>query len=407
MEPALKIGLIREGKTPPDARVAIAPELARALHDRPDVDLIVAPSERRTFADKEYAELGLPLQTDMTDRDLLLGIKEVPVEELIPGKTYCFFSHTIKEQPYNQKLIRAVLEKKIRLIDYEVITNEKGKRLIAFGYFAGMVGAHNGVWAYGKRTGEFSLPRLKSCFDYAEAKTHYASTEWPSIRVVLTGTGRVGKGAAQVLDDMGFARLTPDSYLRNRHTGPVYTQLAPKDYARRKTDGGFDKAEFYSEPDKYEIPFEDFYERSDLFINGIYWDPKAPAFFDVTDLRKSNFNIQTIADVTCDIAPEASVPTTLYASTIAKPVFGYDLATGQATKPYGNEVIDVMSIDNLPSELPRDASKAFGDMFVEHVLPEFLKPNSELLLRATIAQGGQLGPNFQYLHDYAYGPDLS
>ncbi|MEM8585457.1 MAG: NAD(P)-dependent oxidoreductase [Bacteroidota bacterium] len=407
MATTLKIGLIREGKNPPDARVAIAPKLAADLHNRPEIDMLVAPSERRTFTDREYAELGLPMSSNLGDRDLLLGIKEVPTDHLIPEKTYCFFSHTIKEQPYNQKLIRAVLEKRIRLIDYEIITNKKGKRLIAFGFYAGMVGAHNGIWAYGKRTSSFKLPRLKECFDYKEAKGHYAQIEWPDMRVVLTGTGRVGKGAAQVLDDMGFARLTPENYLRSQHSGPVYTQLSPKDYARRKSDGHFDKAEFYAEPHKYEVPFEPFYERSDLFINGIYWDPKAPAFFDVTDLRKSNFNIQTIADVTCDIAPEASVPTTLYASTIAKPVFGYDLATGQATEPYGEEVIDVMSIDNLPSELPRDASEAFGDMFVEHVLPEFLKPESELLLRATIAQDGKLGPYFQHLHDYAFGPDLS
>lgn len=406
MHNLLKIGLIREGKTPPDARVALAPQLAAQLHSKPEIDIVVAPSERRTFEDKEYTEAGLPLSTDMSDRDLLLGIKEVLIEELIPEKTYCFFSHTIKKQPYNQKLIRAVLDKRIRLIDYEVITNEKGKRLIAFGKYAGMVGAHNGIWAYGKRTGDFTLPRLKDCYDYEAAKKEYAKVDWPDMRVVLTGTGRVGKGAALVLDDMGFARLTPDTYLRSRHGGPVYTQLAPKDYARRKSDGGFDKEEFYSQPSIYQIPFESFYEQSDVFINGIYWDPEAPAFFEATDLRKSNFKIQTIADVTCDIAPEASVPTTLYASTIAKPVFGYDLATGQSTEPYGEEVIDVMSIDNLPSELPRDASKAFGEMFAEYVLPEFFKADSELLLRATIAQDGKLGPHFEYLHDYAFGDDL-
>ncbi|MEM6396040.1 MAG: NAD(P)-dependent oxidoreductase [Bacteroidota bacterium] len=407
MHNLLKVGLLREGKTPPDSRVALDPSRAGKLNERPDIDIVVAPSERRTFKDTEYAEAGLKIDPDLSDRDLLLGIKEVLIEDLIPEKTYCFFSHTIKKQPYNQKLIRAVLEKRIRLIDYEVITNKKGKRLIAFGKYAGMVGAHNGIWAYGKRTGAFKLPRLKDCYDYEAAKKEYARVDWPDIRVILTGTGRVGKGAALVLDDMGFERLTPEEYLFTPHSGPVYTQIGPEDYANRKSDDQFNKEDFYSNPHKYEVLFEPFYERSDVFINGIYWDPRAPAFFEVTDLRKSNFNIQTIADVTCDIAPEASVPTTLYASTIAKPVFGYDLTTGQATEPYGDEVIDVMSIDNLPSELPRDASKAFGDMFVKHVLPEFFKADSELLLRATIAQNGQLGPHFEYLHDYAFGADLT
>ncbi|MEM7573899.1 MAG: NAD(P)-dependent oxidoreductase [Bacteroidota bacterium] len=404
MNNVLKIALIREGKVPPDARVALSPTQAAQLNQRADVDIVVAPSERRTYQDEEYQQAGLPLSNEVADRELLLGIKEVPIEELVPNKTYCFFSHTIKEQPYNRDLLRAILEKNIQLIDYEVLTDQKGRRVIAFGYFAGMVGAHNGLWAYGQRTGKLDLPRLKDCFDYAAAKEVYRKTDWPDVRVVLTGTGRVGKGAAQVLLDMGFTQLSPAQYREGKSSGPVFTQLACVDYAARKSDGGFNKAEYYKQPELYDVQFAPYWENSDVFINGIYWDPRSPVFFRREDLRKSNFKIKTIADVTCDIAPEASIPTTLYASTIAEPVFGFDLKSGEATDPYGPGVIDVMSIDNLPSELPRDASEAFGQMFIEQVLPAFFNEDQDdLLLRATVAKDGKLGPHFQYLQAYVDG----
>ena len=404
MNEVLKIALIREGKIPPDSRVALSPTQAAQLNQRPDIDIVVVPSERRTYRDEEYQQAGLQLSNEVADRDLLLGIKEVNIEDLVPNKTYCFFSHTIKEQSYNRDLLRAVLEKNIQLIDYEVLTDQKGRRVIAFGYYAGMVGAHNGLWAYGQRTGKLNLPRLKDCFDYAEAKEIYRNTDWPDVRVVLTGTGRVGKGAARVLLDMGFTQLAPKDYLVGEGSGPIFTQLACQDYAYRKSDGGFDKQEYYQHPDLYEVHFAPYWESSEVFINGIYWDPQSPAFFEREDLRKSDFKIKTIADVTCDIAPESSVPTTLYASTIAEPVFGFDIETGKATDPYGPDVIDVMSIDNLPSELPRDASEAFGDMFMEHVIPAFFNGDEDgLLLRATVAKDGKLGPYFQYLQAYVDG----
>ncbi|RME33002.1 MAG: alanine dehydrogenase, partial [Deltaproteobacteria bacterium] len=141
----MKIGLIREGKVPPDNRVPLTPDQCRFLMDRYEVDIVVEPSPIRAFRDEEYAALGIPLRTDLSDRDILLGVKEVPIEQLIPGKTYFFFSHTIKKQPYNRPLLQAILRKRIRLIDYEVLTDESGKRVIAFGYFAGMAGAHNTI----------------------------------------------------------------------------------------------------------------------------------------------------------------------------------------------------------------------------------------------------------------------
>jgi len=394
-----KIALIREGKTPPDRRVALSPEQAAALIEK-GIDLVVEPSEHRIFTDEEYAALGVPLQADLSDRDLLLGIKEVVIDELRANKSYCYFAHVIKEQPYNRKLLQAMLRLNIRHLDYEVMTDERSRRLIAFGYFAGVVGAHNGLWAYGRRTGSFSLPRMKDLFDYAAAKEVYAQTELPKLRVVLTGTGRVGQGAARVLDDIGIQKVSPQDFLQRDFDHPVYTQLVCQDYARRKDGGPFDKPEFYAHPERYESRFMPFAKRADLFINGIYWDNKAPAFFTKEEMQAPDFAIQTIADVTCDIAPVASVPSTLRASTIADPVFGYDAAANAEVAPYQTNHVDVMSIDNLPSELPRDASRAFGEMFLEHILPEFSKADSDILERATVCRGGKLGSHFGYLEDY-------
>ncbi|WP_020570761.1 NAD(P)-dependent oxidoreductase [Neolewinella persica] len=393
------IAVLREEKTPPDSRVPLTPPQVAELRSR-GIDIVVQPSDCRAFKDQEYTELGVPLVEDITDRDLLIGVKEVPVDKLIDGKTYCFFAHVAKEQPYNQKLMRAFLDKGITHIDYEYLTGDHGRRLIAFGYWAGMVGAHNAVWTYAQRTGAFELPRLQDLYDYAAAKEVYAKLDLPPLRIVLTGTGRVGQGAAQVLHDMGFDRLGPKDYLSGMGKS-VFTQLHVKNYARHAEGKPFDKDHFYAHGEEYESAFAPYMKSSDIFINGIFWDGKAPAFFTAEEMTAPDFNIEVIGDVTCDIAPAASVPSTLFASTIADPVFGYDPVSGKAVAAHAPGTIDVMSIDNLPSELPRDASTAFGAIFVEKILPEFAKPKSAILRRASVTVKGELGPHFGYLSNYA------
>lgn len=395
------IAVLREEKNPPDSRVALTPPQVAQMRAA-GIDIVVQPSNGRTFKDQEYADLSIPLVEDITGRQLLLGVKEVPVSKLIPNKQYCFFAHVAKEQPYNQKLMRAFLDQGITHYDYEYLTDDKGRRLIAFGYWAGMVGAHNAIWTYAQRTGAFPLPRLKDLYDYAAAKAIYAKLQLPPLRVVLTGTGRVGKGAAQVLSDLGFQRLSPADYLAgNNPDQAVFTQLHVTEYARHPDGNPIDKNYFYAHGEEYLSAFSPYAKSSDIFINGIFWDGKAPAFFTKAEMAQPDFRIQVIGDVTCDIAPAASVPSTLRASTIADPVFGYDPATGTEVSAYHPSAIDVMSIDNLPSELPRDASTAFGATFIEKILPEFAKEKSDILKRAAVTVNGALGPHFQYLKEYA------
>ncbi|MCB0662354.1 MAG: alanine dehydrogenase [Saprospiraceae bacterium] len=396
----MKIGIIREGKNPPDSRVPLTPEQCAFIRQQ-GIDLVVQPSPNRCYSDAEYIDAGVPLQDDMDDCDVLMGVKEVPVDLLLAGKTYFFFSHTIKEQAYNRKLLREILEKNIRLIDYEVLTDDKGVRVIAFGKFAGMVGAHNALWTYGKRTGAFSLPRMKDLHDYAAAREVYKAMQWPAIKIVLTGTGRVGKGSALVLDDMGIKKVSPEEFLTKEFSEAVYTQLKCNDYVARKDDKPFVHNDFYAHPKEFKSTFAPYFQQADIMINGIYWDNDAPAFFTVEEMQSKDFKIEVIADVTCDIAPVSSIPSTLKASTIADPVFGFDPTTGEETQPYQDEMVDMMTIDNLPNELSRDASEAFGKQFLSFVFEELRSPeSSKLLERATITRDGHLTERYAYLQGF-------
>ncbi|MBK7870367.1 MAG: alanine dehydrogenase [Saprospiraceae bacterium] len=396
----MKIGIIREGKVPPDARVPFAPSQCAFIMKIFPIEIVVEPSQVRCYKDGEYEAAGIQLTNAMGNCDLLMGIKEVPLDQLIPDKTYLFFSHTIKAQPNNRKLLQAILKKNIRLIDYEALTDEHGNRLIAFGRFAGMVGAHNALWTYGQRTGAFKLARLKDHFDYAEAQMNYKAVKFPPIKIVVTGSGRVASGAVEVLRDMGIQQVSPDDFLNNIYNEAVFTQLSSKHYVTKIDGKPFDYNDFYNHPQRYKSTFEPYFKVADIFINGIYWNPNSPAFFTKEDMRRHDFNIKVIGDVTCDLAPRSSVPATIRASTIADPVFGYNPFTETETAPHQPGVIDMMTIDNLPSELPRDASYAFGEKFIQDVLPELLTEDSPVIKRATVTENGKLTDYFKYLQNY-------
>ena len=397
----IKLGLIREGKVPPDSRVAIIPEQAKAIEKGGQYKVMVQPSNNRCYSDEEYLEAGLSLSDNMEECDFLLGIKEVPKEQLLPGKKYFFFSHTYKKQTYNQPLLQKIIDDQITLFDYELLTNENSQRVIAFGYFAGMVGAHNALYTYAQRSKLFEIKRLKNCFDYAEAVDTYKQITFPPIKIVLTGTGRVGSGAEQVLLDMGIQKVSKDDFQNKSFSHAVFTQLAPVDYVSRIDGSAFDLHHFFNNPTDYKNIFAPYTKVADVMINGIYWDNDAPSFFTIEEMQQTAWNIKVIADVTCDIAPVSSIPSTLFASTIADPIFGFDPHTGKQSTPHTDGVVDMMTVDNLPNELPRDASKAFGEMFTDHVLHTLADPNSKLLERSMIASNGKLGPHYKYLaEDY-------
>ncbi len=396
----MKIGIIKERKNPPDNRVPLSPSVCANIIAQ-GIEVVVEPSDSRCFKDEEYKMAGVPLNNDLSDCDVLMGVKEVPIDSLLSGKTYFFFSHTIKEQSYNRKLLQNILKKNIKMIDYEVLTDASGKRVIAFGKFAGMVGAHNGLWTYAQRTKSFELPRMKDLSGYEEAKKVYSKLELPPMKIVLTGSGRVSSGATQVLLDMKIKKIEPREFLKKEFPYPVFTQLDCKDYVKARNNTPFEKKEFYKFPKRFESIFLPYTKVADIFVNGIFYDKNAPAFFTKEDMKSPDFNIKVIADVTCDIAPESSVPSTLYASTIAEPVFGYNPKTEMEAPPHTDEVIDVMSIDNLPNELAKDASEKFGNTFLNLVLNELKKgADSRMIEDAMVTSNGQLTNKFKYLSDY-------
>ncbi len=404
----MKIGLIKEGKTPPDNRVALTPQQCAFVERLFPATIVVEPSPLRCFKDSEFEDEGVILSKNLENCDFLLGIKEVPINQLIPNKTYFFFSHTIKKQAQNRPLLQAILEKNITLIDYEVLTDEYNQRLIAFGKFAGMVGAHNGILGYGLRKGAFTLPRMKDLESYAEARAIYKQTTLPPLSIVVSGSGRVAKGAMEVLLDLGIKKVAPTDFLVEKYDVPVFTQIHPIDYVTRIDGKPFEKQDYYRDPSVFRSTFAKFYRKTDIFINCIFYDKTAPAFFNLEDMRQLDFRIKTIADVSCDMVPFSSIPATIKASTIADPFFGFDpFKNAEADNPFAGNAITMMTIDNLPNELPRDASSYFGDQLIINILPELQAilrgEKSKILERATITQNGQLTPRYEYLKTWVMG----
>lgn len=342
------------------------------------------------------------------EADILLGVKEVPINDLSPNKTYLFFSHTIKKQAYNRDLLRAILDKNIRLIDYERLTDKQHRRVVAFGRFAGIVGAYNGLYTFGKKLGLYDIRRAKDCFDMADLRTEYDKIKLPAIKIAVTGTGRVSKGAAEVLDGIGIRRVKASDYLKHQYKEPVYTQLEVTQYNRKKDGTPFHKQEFYDHPEQFEPGFMPYAQQTDLLIAGAYWDSNSPVLFHREDMLDEKFKVKVIADITCDI--EGSIPSTKQPSTMEHPVYDYNPWDDQVENdPFQNRnLVSVMAIDNLPSELPRDASRAFGEALLEQVLPHLLgNDRGGMIKRATIAENGELTEHYRYLQDYVDGMEVT
>ncbi|MBL4752591.1 MAG: alanine dehydrogenase [Flavobacteriales bacterium] len=397
------LGIIREGKTPPDRRVPLTPAHCAALISQyEELEIIVQPSEIRGFTDAEYASVGITVQEDLSSCDIIMGVKEVPIEDLLEGKKYCFFSHTIKEQAYNRKLLQAVLQKRIQLIDYECLRYKNGLRIIGFGRYAGIVGAYNALIGYGKRKGLFDLKRANDCKDRAELNEQLQELKLPPIKIVLTGEGRVGGGAKETLDTLGVEQVGTEEFLHEAYDHPVYVQLGVLDYNKMIDGESKDEEHFFKHGSEYETAFIPYTKVSDIFISCHFWDPVAPRLFTREDILNPFFKMEVIADISCDIG--GSVPTTLDASSIAEPFFGYNKQSGEKGDPFHEEHITIMSVDNLPCELPRDSSVGFADDLANDVLPYVLGNDSDnRIARASITKDGELTRDYQYLKEFAAG----
>ncbi|AMA49970.1 MULTISPECIES: NAD(P)-dependent oxidoreductase [Flavobacterium] len=401
----MKFGIIKERKNPPDRRVVFSPEeLLKVKEIFPEANFEVETSNIRIFKDEEYSNLGISVDTDLTDCDILIGVKEVPVDALIPNKTYFFFSHTIKKQPYNRKLLAACLEKNIRLIDHETIVDTNNKRLIGFGRYAGIVGAYNGIRAFGLKYDLYNIAKAEILKDQQDLIDRLKRITLPPIKIVLTGHGKVGLGAKEMLDAMKMKKVSIEDFLSKSYDRPVYTHIDLEDYNIRKDGKPFDKKDFYTHPEEYTSNFERFTKVADVFMAGHFYGNNAPYILTKEMLAASDNKIKVVADISCDV--EGPVACTLRASTIAEPIYGYLPGEHREIHYEDPRAIVVMAVDNLPCELPKDASEGFGKTFLEHVIPSFYNNDADKILeRATVCQDGKLTPKFEYLQNYVEGKE--
>lgn len=401
----MKFAIIKERKNPPDRRVVFSPKDLKTLKDNfPEASVVVEASDIRIFPDKAYSGLGFKVTEDVSEADVMLGVKEVPIEALIPNKKYFFFSHTIKKQPYNRKLLKAILEKNIELYDHETIVKESGARLIGFGRYAGLVGAYNGFRALGLRDGLFELPKVEHLKDLDEVKAELDKIKLPNIKIVLSGTGKVAKGAKEILDHLKIKEVSDALYLTTDFTEPVYCMIDVMEYNKRKDGKVGSRPEFYKDPSGYISNFMSYAKVTDFFIAGHFYGDGAPYLFTREDAKHPDFKINLVADVSCDI--DGPVASTIRPSTIADPFYGYDPMTEKEVPYNAKGAITVMAVDNLPCELPKDASEGFGEMFLKSVIPAFFNGDKNgVLKRAKMTENGKLTKRYSYLQDYVDGKE--
>lgn len=399
----MKFGIIKERKNPPDRRVVFTPEeLVRLKNEHPEAVVKVESSDIRIFSDEEYRKLGIEVADDISDCDVFFGVKEIPVDYLIPNKKYFFFSHTIKKQVHNRKLLQAILAKNIELYDHETIVDSSNRRLIGFGRYAGIVGAYNGFRAFGIKYELFNLPKAETLNSKEDLIVRLKRQTLPNIKIVLTGHGKVGMGAKEILDGIKIKQVTVEDFLSKVYSQPVYTQIDVLDYNKRLDGLVLDNNDFYKNPQEYTSDFERFTKVADVFMAGHFHGNNAPDILTQEMLKAADCKIKVVADISCDVG--GPIACTLKASTIAEPFFGY-LPFENKEVPYTHPgSVMVMSVDNLPCELPKDASEGFGEMFMQHVIPAFFNGDKDgILQRAKITENGKLTPRFSYLQDYVDG----
>ena len=401
----MKFGIIKERKNPPDRRVVFSPQKLQEFQQQfPRATILVESSDIRVFSDDAYAKAGFEITKDLSDCDVLIGVKEVPIAALLPNKKYFFFSHTIKKQPYNRDLLKAMLEKNITLYDHEVITDTRGNRLIGFGRYAGLVGAYNGFRALGLKEQTFSLPKAENLADLPALIDQLNAIKLPAIKILLTGTGKVAKGAKEILDAMHIKSVSISDYLTTSFNEPVYCKIDVLDYNKRIDGQVLTNRDFYNNPSAYVSNFMRFAKVTDYFIAGHFFGDGSPYLFTREDAKSNHFNIRLVADISCDI--NGPVASTLRASTIADPIYGYNPETSEEVAYTSSGAITVMAVDNLPCELPKDASDGFGDLFLTHVIPAFFNGDKDgILARAAMTNEQQLTPRYEYLQGYVDGEE--
>ena len=405
-KPIETIGVIKETR-PDENRTPLIPEhIENIKSNYPNLNVVVQPSKNRCFSDDEYKNKGAEINEDLSNCSIIFGVKEIDTDVLMNNKTYVFFSHTYKlnKETLNnaqgtpgmdkKELLKSVLEKKIRLIDYENIRDINSKRYLGFGRFAGIVGCYNTLNLCLENLKKQPLARAYRINSYERLISNLKNLYFPYMKILVTGDGRVAKGVIEVLKQTNIKEVSKEKFKIDNFDKPVFCNLETKDYVETNLNKKFDLNHFIKNPKEYKSCALQYLKVADVFISAHYWDPASPKIFNQNDLNKLN-HLKVVGDITCDV--DGSVPTTIRSSTIDKPNFYIDRNTFKETVGEG---LAIMAVDNLPSELPRDSSKEFGDGIVSEVIPYILNEDDGRVLNATITQNGSFLEKYNYLYDY-------
>ncbi len=401
----MKIGLIKETKSPVDNRVALSPRQVSELNRKyPFQKIVVQSSDIRAFSDNEYAKEGVEVVNNVDDCDILFGIKEAKIDTLIPNKHYFFFGHIAKMQEYNRPLLQAFIQKQITFCDYEYLVDDNNKRVCAFGWWAGVVGVYYTLRGYGLKHHLYSLPKPDIRFTLDRLLDSLKEIQLPQVKIFITGAGRVSQGARYVLDKVGATRMDEEEYLRIDKVDRLSYCFSDVDrLVKRKNGGSFSLTDFTIDPHAYESDFMRWAKATDVLICAHFWAPEAPVYLSEDDLRNKDLRIKMIGDVTCDI--KGSIKSTVRPATHQDPYYDYNPITELDEPAFSSDKnITVMAVDTCPNALAMDTSEYFGEMLKQYVIEPLLRgEESAIIDRSMILKKGQLMPRFEYLSDFAKG----
>jgi len=404
------ISIIKEARIDENRTPFTPNQIQTLISNFPDLKILVQPSKNRCFKDEDYSKVGAKIEEDISQSDIIFGIKEVEISKLIENKTYLFFSHTSKIRKdnsqatqnaaiiYKKKLLREVLKKKITLIDYENIRDESKNayRYLGFGRFAGIVGCYNTLSLYLKLQKKQLLPRAFEINSYKKIKELISKQNFNKLKILQTGKGNVAKGSMEILRQANIKQISLNDYLNKKYDEAVFCNISLREHVERNDGKDSSYQDFMLNPHKYKSKATNYLHSTDMLITGHYWDPKYPKLFSLNQINKFK-NLKIIGDITCDI--NGSIPTTTRSTSIAKPYYSFDINSMKEID-LCNKGIAVMAVDNLPSELPNESSEEFGNSIISEVLPYLINKDDGRINRATTASNGKFCENFTYLNDF-------
>jgi len=393
----ITLAILREARIDENRTPFSPSQISNLFNEFSNLKIIVQPSERRCFKDEDYLKAGSHITNDLNSADIIFGVKEVDISKLIKDKIYLFFSHTSKVRQYigqtttdkaiiyKKELLKEVIKKNITLIDYENVRDVSGEgyRYLGFGRFAGIIGTYNTLNLYLKLHNKKPLSRAFEINNYEQIKKLINKQNFNKIKILLTGSGRASKGAIEMLEHANIKQVSINDYLNKNYNEAIFSNISAKEHIERKDGKNFSKVKNYLLD-------------TDMFIACHYWDPSFPKLFSPKNINKFK-NLKIIGDITCDI--NGSVPTTIRSTSIEKPYYSIDINSMKEIN-LGHKGIAVMAVDNLPSELPQDASEEFGNSVISEILPYLIDKDDGRINRATTATNGKFCKSFTYLNDF-------